>query len=120
MILIEFASYQFLLNRIHKANQDPVKKKKTISYNLFKQKITTMNNTTTITLNDRFSMIKKTNGFPPQAQGGRARSRSRSRGRPQQTNVNLRGSTRNRKLLDQLEKQHKMRLALKLKNVRIP
>lgn len=82
-----------------------------------------MNNSTTITLNDRFSMIKKTNGFPPQpAQGASSRSRSRSRGtsrgRPQQqTNINLRGSTRNRKLLDQLEKQHKMRLALKLKNV---
>lgn len=78
----------------------------------------TMNNSTTITLNDRFSMIK-TNGA---TQGGRARSRSRSRGRPiqprqPQTNVNLRGSTRNRKFLDQLEKQHKMRLALKLKNV---
>jgi len=77
-----------------------------------------MNNSTTLTLNDRFSMIKQTNGFPTQ-QGGRglaSRSRSRSRGRQQQGNGNLRGSNRNRKLLDQLEKQHKMRLALKLKN----
>lgn len=70
-----------------------------------------MNNSTTLTLNDRFSMIKtNTNGFPQ-----RARSGSRSRGRQQP--ANLRGSTRNRRLLDQLEKQHKMRLALKLKNV---
>lgn len=72
-----------------------------------------MNTTTAITLNDRFSLIKSPNGAP-NAQRGRSRSRSRSRAtRPQQ----LRGSVQNRKLLDQLEKQHKMRLAMKLKNV---
>ena len=69
---------------------------------------TNMNNTTTITLNDRFSQIKKPQGNPQQQRG---RSRSRSRG------PNLQGSHRNRSLLDQLEKQHKMRMALKLKNV---
>lgn len=80
-----------------------------------------MNNSTTITLNDRFSMIKKPNGFQ-QPQGGRGRSKSRSRGRSQQQQkqpVGLHGSRRNQKLLDQLEKQHKMRLALKLKNVKL-
>lgn len=75
-----------------------------------------MNTTTTITLNDRFSMIKKSNGFPQQPQRGRSRSQSRNR-QQQQQQQELRGSRRNRKLLDQLEKQHKMRLALKLKNV---
>lgn len=77
--------------------------------------IRTMNTTTTITLNDRFSMIKKSNGFPPQAPRGR--SRSQSRNRQQAPPPSLQGSRRNRQLLDQLEKQHKMRLALKLKNV---
>lgn len=81
-----------------------------------------MNNSTTITLNDRFSMIKKPIGFQQvQQQPQRGRSRSRSRGRSQQQKkqpIGLHGSRRNQKLLDQLEKQHKMRLAMKLKNVR--
>lgn len=75
-----------------------------------------MNNTTTITLNDRFSMFKSNGSQPQGQQKGRPRSRSRSRG--QQQPAALRGSTQNRKLLNQLEKQHKMRMALKLKNVR--
>lgn len=74
-----------------------------------------MNTSTTLTLNDRFSMMKTMNNGRPQQQPQRGRSRSRSRN--QQANQELRGSTRNRKLLDHLEKQHKMRLALKLKNV---
>jgi hypothetical protein len=82
---------------------------------------------TAMTLNDRFTLIKTTS-FPTQTQatGRRSRSRSRSRGRiPQQQAqqqkrggaVDLRGSKRNQKLLTQLERQHKMRIALKLKNV---
>lgn len=80
-----------------------------------------MNSTTAITLNDRFSMIKK----PSQTQITRGRSRSRSREprqrqmqQRQQRGVDLRGSQRNRALLDKLEQQHKLRMALKLKNVR--
>lgn len=75
-----------------------------------------MNSTTAITLNDRFSMIKK----PSQTNLARGRSRSRSREprQRQQRGVDLRGSQRNRALLDKLERQHKMRIALKLKNVR--
>lgn len=76
-----------------------------------------MNTTTTITLNDRFSMIKKSNGFQQQQPQHRGRSRSRSRSRQQP--LELRGSRRNQRLLTQLEKQHKMRLALKLKNVSV-
>lgn len=72
-----------------------------------------MNKTTTITLNDRFSMIKQTSNQPR----GRSRSRSRSMNRRQPSDTQLRGSRKNQKLLDQLEKQHKMRLAMKLKNV---
>lgn len=79
-----------------------------------------MNATTTLSLNDRFSMFKSSNG----ASAPRARSRGRSssrtrqpRGRPQQA-ARLGGSTRNRQLIDKMDKQHKMRLALKLKNVR--
>lgn len=76
-----------------------------------------MMNTTAITLNDRFSMIKK----PSQTRiAARGRSRSRSRGPSaprQQKGAVLRGSQENRQLLSQLERQHKMRLALKLKNV---
>lgn len=77
-----------------------------------------MNSTTAITLNDRFSLIKK----PSQTNmAGRGRSRSRSREprqrQRQQRGVDLRGSQRNRALLDKLERQHKMRMALKLKNV---
>lgn len=66
-------------------------------------------------------MFKPSTGASqPVQQRGRTRSRSRSRGRPQQRqqSADLRGSQRNRKLLDQLEKQHKMRMAMKLKNVR--
>lgn len=74
-----------------------------------------MNNTTTITLNDRFSLMKKPLGNAPQNQRGRSRSRSRGR---QTRPANLQGSRRNRTLLDALEKQHKMRVALKLKSVR--
>jgi hypothetical protein len=79
-----------------------------------------MNNTTTISLNDRFSLIKKPITSPQQQQPQRGRSRSRSRGRQQSQPkpANLQGTRRNRVLLDQLEKQHKMRLAMKLKNVR--
>jgi hypothetical protein len=73
-----------------------------------------MNKTTAITLNDRFSMIKQTGSQP---RGDRSRSRSRSMNRRQPSDSQLRGSRRNQKLLDQLEKQHKMRLAMKLKNV---
>lgn len=78
-------------------------------------------NTTAITLNDRFSMIKT----PSQTRIARGRSRSRSRGPSQprqprqQKGATLRGSQQNRQLLGQLERQHKMRMALKLKNVRI-
>jgi hypothetical protein len=87
--------------------------------NLSKQK-PTMNTSTTLTLNDRFSMMKSPLQMAPQP--GRGRSRSRSRGRQQQQQIrprgtDLRGSKRNQKLLTQLEKQHKMRLAMKLKNV---
>lgn len=78
-----------------------------------------MMNTTAITLNDRFSMIKT----PSQTRIARGRSRSRSRGPSQQPRqqkgASLRGSQQNRQLLSQLERQHKMRMALKLKNVRI-
>lgn len=77
-----------------------------------------MMNTTAITLNDRFSMIKT----PSQTRIARGRSRSRSRGPSQprqQKGATLRGSQQNRQLLSQLERQHKMRMALKLKNVRI-
>jgi hypothetical protein len=76
-----------------------------------------MNKNTAITLNDRFSMLQKSE----QVQGRRGRSRSRSRGRQQQRNSNgggrLQGSRRNQALLDKLEKQHKMKLALNLKSV---
>lgn len=79
-----------------------------------------MNSTTAITLNDRFSLIKK----PSQTRVAQGRSRSRSREprqrqrQQQQRGVDLRGSHRNQALLNQLERQHKMRMALKLKNVR--
>lgn len=83
-----------------------------------------MNSTTAITLNDRFSMIKKP--AMPQAPRvnrsqirGRSRSRSRDPRAARQRSVDLRGSHRNQALLSQLERQHKMRIALKLKNVRI-
>jgi hypothetical protein len=94
-----------------------------------------MNSSTAITLNDRFSlsMKKPQQQQQQQTQGMRSRSRSRSRGpavngnrgrqtmnrgRSQQRDA-LRGSQRNRTLLSQLERQHKMRMALKLKNVTI-
>lgn len=73
-----------------------------------------MNTSTAITLNDRFSMIKKqpsNTSIPEQ----RARSRSRNRQQPQ--SPELRGSRRNQALLNKLERQHKLRVALKLKNV---
>lgn len=74
-----------------------------------------MNTTTAITLNDRFSMIKKQPSQNNVAGGnGRARSRSRSRNRRQ---AELRGSRKSQLLLKQMERQHKMRVALKLKNV---
>lgn len=76
-----------------------------------------MNTTTAITLNDRFSMIKKqpSNTSIPE-QRGRSRSRSRTRG-GQKQQADLRGSRRNQMLLNKLERQHKLRMALKLKNV---
>ena len=77
-------------------------------------------NTTAITLNDRFSMIKTPSQtrIQPNARG-RSRSRSRGPSTPrQQKGATLRGSQQNRQLLNQLERQHKMRMALKLKNVR--
>lgn len=86
-----------------------------------------MNTTTAITLNDRFSMIKtpsqtRLNRGGSQTRNSRGRSRSRSRGpstpQRQQKEAYLRGSRSNRLLLNQLERQHKMRMALKLKNVR--
>ncbi|KAG5679665.1 hypothetical protein PVAND_009220 [Polypedilum vanderplanki] len=74
-----------------------------------------MNTTTAITLNDRFSMIKKD---PSQnsvnSKNGRARSRSRNRNR--RSASQLRGSRKSQQLLKQMERQHKMRMALKLKN----
>jgi hypothetical protein len=85
-----------------------------------------MNSSTAITLNDRFSLSMRKP--QQQTQGMRSRSRSRSRSRPmtinrgrgrQQQRDTLQGSQRNRALLSQLERQHKMRMALKLKNVRI-
>lgn len=77
-----------------------------------------MNTTTAITLNDRFSMIKKqpSNTSIPE-QRGRSRSRSRTRGAQKQPQPDLRGSRRNQMLLNKLERQHKLRMALKLKNV---
>lgn len=75
-----------------------------------------MNKSTSITLNDRFTIISKTIDVRPQTQPRRARSRSRSRGRQPQPQT-LQGSNQNRTFLNQLEKKHKMRLALKLKNV---
>jgi len=79
-----------------------------------------MNTTTAITLNDRFSMIKKqpSNTSIPE-QRGRSRSRSRTRGAQKQPQPDLRGSRRNQMLLNKLERQHKLRMALKLKNVSI-
>lgn len=78
-----------------------------------------MNTTTAITLNDRFSMIKKqpSNTSIPE-QRGRSRSRSRTRG-TQKPQADLQGSRRNQMLLNKLERQHKLRMALKLKNVNI-
>lgn len=79
-------------------------------------------NTTAITLNDRFSMIKTPSQTRIQSvapRGSRSRSRSRGPSTPrQQKGATLRGSQQNRQLLNQLERQHKMRMALKLKNVR--
>lgn len=77
-----------------------------------------MNTTTAITLNDRFSMLKKAQSQSRLIRG-RSRSRSRSRGPSNQAGGDLRGSRRNRILLSQLERQHKMRIAMKLKNVKI-
>lgn len=90
-----------------------------------------MNTTTAITLNDRFSMIKKQPSQTTLGGGGgvvgaanvgvvrgRSRSRSRSRGPPKRQSADqLRGSRRNQMLLNQLERQHKLRVAMKLKNV---
>lgn len=59
----------------------------------------------------------------PAANGRRGRSRSRSRGRQQPppppqkaSNGRLQGSRRNQQLLNKLDKQHKMKLALNLKS----
>ncbi|CRK97714.1 CLUMA_CG011093, isoform A [Clunio marinus] len=73
-----------------------------------------MNTSTRLTLNDRFSMIKQGNGVLPKQQRGRSRSRSQTR-RPSRQ-LSQGGPRKNRQLLDQLEKQHKMRMAMKLKN----
>jgi hypothetical protein len=64
---------------------------------------------TAITLNDRFALIKKSsNTSMPARNNSRARSPAPNK---------MKGSRRNLMLLKQLEKQHKIQLANKLKNV---
>ena len=71
-----------------------------------------LNNSTRISLNDRFTIMKSVVPSSPSQDRGRSRSRSRTR----QTNT-PRGSMTNCKLVEELDRKHKMRSALKLKNV---
>lgn len=74
---------------------------------------------TSITLNDRFLMLQKSDLGAGSGGGGRGRSRSRSRGRQQPqisrnaNNGRLQGSRRNQKLLTAFETQLKARATLR-------
>lgn len=97
-----------------------------------------VNSSTRLSLNDRFTIMKKVGGGTPnrgppnrgpQNRGpasrgssrgrsltsNRNRSRSRSRSRPQADPVS---SLQNRNFLAQLDRKHKMRAALQIKRVR--
>lgn len=79
-----------------------------------------MNNSTNITLNDRFSILASVK--PSTASGGprRARSRSRSRSRPRGPGGSQKvqqGSAKNRNFIEKLEQKHQLLLAKKIKNV---
>lgn len=77
-----------------------------------------------MSLNDRFTIMKTVGGGPSvpvrtrQISRPRSRSRSRSRSRNHAAAVNAYDSIRNRNFLAQLERQHKMRVALQIKRVR--
>lgn len=78
-----------------------------------------MNNSTNITLNDRFSILASVK--PSSAAGPRrARSRSRSRSRARSAGGSQKvqqGSARNRSLISKLDQKHQLLLAKKIKNV---
>lgn len=95
-----------------------------------------VNGATRMSLNDRFTIMKTVGGGVSGGNGGlsppirarhvssrprslsRPRSRSRSRSRSRVAPVNPYDSIRNRNFLAQLERQHKMRVALQIKRVR--
>lgn len=80
-----------------------------------------INSSTEMSLNDRFTIMQRSGPTHPTASnetGRRIRMRSSSRpaGRPPALNRTT-TSTQNRRLLEQLDKKHKMRAALRLKRV---
>lgn len=72
-----------------------------------------INNSTEMSLNDRFTIMQKSIGSTNNEPRRRIRMRSSSKSRI----LNQPASTPNRRLLEQLDKKHKMRAALKLKRV---
>lgn len=77
-----------------------------------------VNGATTLSLNDRFTIMQKVGDRIPQGRS-RSRSRSQSRAQPRPAIINNpRATLRNRNLLAKLDQKHKMRAALKIKRVR--
>lgn len=92
-----------------------------------------VNNSTRLSLNDRFTIMKDVGGGPSSAHApptrgrsvsrSRNRSRSRSRSRGPQISVapvNRATSLRNRQMVSRLDQRHMLQTALKIKRVCFP